>query len=322
MRMLLAVPLAALSLNANAVDWSTLKSLLYNYSTTSTTSGGTTTTPTTTTGGTTTTTTGGTTTTTTGGTTTPTTTTGGTTTTTPTGTATSWWKPAAGLRWQIQYTGTLNTSYNVDVYNIDLYDRTAADINMLHAQGKKVVCYFSGGSYENWRPDASKFPAAVLGKNLDGWPGERWLDVRNLNALGPIMTARLDLAKSKGCDGVDPDNMDGYIQDSGFAISASHQIAYNKFIAAEAHKRGLAVGLKNDVDQVVALQPYFDFAVNEECYKYNECSTLKPFIAANKPVFHIEYDKATTTFCPSVNALGFSSIRKNLNLDSYVQFCR
>jgi hypothetical protein len=226
------------------------------------------------------------------------------------------------VRWQIQYEGALNTSYNVDVYNVDLVETSTSDISMLHAQGKKVICYFSAGSYENWRPDASKFPSAVLGKNMDGWAGERWLDVRNLTALGPIMTARLDLAKSKGCDAVDPDNVDGYTNDTGFAIAGSQQITYNKFLATEAHKRGLAIGLKNDVDQIVALQPYFDFATNEECYKYNECSLMKPFIAAGKPVMHIEYDKATTTFCPSVNSLGFSSIRKNLNLDAYVQFCR
>lgn len=245
-----------------------------------------------------------------------------TTPTTPTTPAATWWKPSPFLRWQIQYTGKLDTSYNVDAYNIDLFDNSAANISMLKAQGKKVICYFSAGSYENWRPDASRFPAAVLGKNLDGWPGERWLDVRNLAALGPIMTARLDMARSKGCDAVDPDNVDGYIQNSGFAITGAHQITYNRFLADEAHKRGLAIGLKNDVDQVVQLEPYFDFAVNEECYKYNECRTLLPFIKAGKPVLHIEYDRATSTFCPSVNQLGFSSVRKNLSLDSFVQFCR
>ncbi|MBV1871840.1 MAG: endo alpha-1,4 polygalactosaminidase, partial [Gammaproteobacteria bacterium] len=87
-----------------------------------------------------------------------------------------------------------------------------------------------------------------------------------------------------------PDNMDGYINNSGFNLTAADQLDFNRFVAIQAHLRGLAVGLKNDVDQINELVDYFDFAVNEQCYEYNECATLIPFIINNKPVLHIEYE--------------------------------
>src|SRR6185503_4099576 len=161
-----------------------------------------------------------------------------------------------GTSWQWQLTGTINTSFDVDMYDIDLFDAPAAKIAELHAAGRIVICYFSAGSYENWRPDANQFPAAALGNELDGWPGERWLDTRS-TAVRNIMTARLDLAVQRGCDGVEPDNVDGYTNGSGFALTAATQLNYNRFLAAEAHARHLSIGLKNDLDQVTALLPDF-----------------------------------------------------------------
>lgn len=45
--------------------------------------------------------------------------------------------------------------------------------------GRKVICYFSAGSYENWRSDKGDFPSDVLGNNLEHWEGEKWLDIRD-----------------------------------------------------------------------------------------------------------------------------------------------
>jgi hypothetical protein len=295
--------------------------------TTGTTTTGTTTTGTTTTGTTTTgTTTTGTTTTgttTTGTTTTGTTTTGTTTTgTTTTGTTTSWWKPGPINSWDIRLDGGYSNLKNVEVYTVDLFDVPKSVVTSLRNKGTKVICYFSAGSYEDWRSDKGSFPSSVKGKNLDGWAGEKWLDVRKISTLKPIMTARMDLAKSKGCHAVDPDNVDGYTQNSGFSISASDQIAYNKMLAEEAHKRGLAVGLKNNLEQITALEPYFDFAVNEQCYQYNECNKLDKFISKGKAVFGIEYELSTSSFCSKANAKSYDFIKKTYDLDSWVQFCR
>ena len=119
---------------------------------------------------------------------------------------------------------------------------------------------------------------------MDGWADEQWLDISNED-LVPIMRARLDLAVQKGCDGVEPDNMDGYTNNTGFSLSADDQLAYNKFIANEARKRGLSVGLKNDLDQIIELEPYYDFSVNEQCHEYNECDKMQPFIDATQPLW-------------------------------------
>jgi hypothetical protein len=240
----------------------------------------------------------------------------------PTPLSGDWWQPAPGTTWQWQLDGVIDTSVDVEMYDVDLFETPVEVIRQLHAAGRVVVCYFSAGSYEDWRPDAADFPLETLGRPLDGWPGERWLDIRRLDALGPVMSARLDLAASKGCDGVEPDNVDGFANDTGFVLSAADQRIYNTWLATEAHARGLSVGLKNDLDQVVELLPYFDWALNEECFRYDECDLLLPFIAAGKAVFGVEYDGDPADFCPRANSLNFDWLVKNLELDAWRVACR
>lgn len=233
--------------------------------------------------------------------------------------------PRIASTWHIQLnTGSnaLNESYNVTMYEIDLFDSTVELIARLKANGAIVICYMNGGAYENWREDALLFPAAVLGNDLAGWEGEKWLDIRSAE-LKPIIQARLDLAVSKGCDGVDADNVDGYSNETGFDISYDDQLAYNRYIANEARKKDLSVGLKNDVGQIADLVNYFDFTVNEQCYQYNECNTLTPFINAGKAVFNIEYaDKyisntsnARDDLCADSNAKAFSTLVLSIQLN-------
>ncbi|WP_155645073.1 endo alpha-1,4 polygalactosaminidase [Vibrio splendidus] len=200
----------------------------------------------------------------------------------------SWYRPPVSVTWQWQIEGNLNTSYSVALYDVDLFDTRNTTIQNLQQSGIKVVCYFSAGSYEDYRDDKDLFLPNTLGSTLDGWADERWLDIRSAN-VHSIMKKRLDIAKNKGCDGVEPDNMDGYTNKSGFNLTSQDQLAYNRFIANEAHKRGLAVGLKNDLDQISELVEYFDFAVNEQCFEYNECDALLPFINHGKPVLTAEY---------------------------------
>lgn len=220
-----------------------------------------------------------------------------------------WYQPPLSTDWQIQLTGTINSSYPVSIYDIDLFDSSTDQIASIQATGRKVICYFSAGSYENWRPDADLFAAVDLGNNLSGWPGERWLDVRSA-AVAAIMQARMDLAVQKGCDGVDPDNVDGYSNNSGFSLTAADQLAYNRMLAREAHNRGLSVGLKNDLDQVADLATDFDFAVNEQCFEYSECDLLAPFVAQGKPVFNIEYRSVYVTDASRRQALCTDSLNR------------
>ena len=233
----------------------------------------------------------------------------------------SWRAPAKGTAWQWQLTGTIDTSVNVPVFDIDGEDASAATVATLHAKGAKVICYFSAGSFENWRSDKAKFPASVKGKALDGWAGENWLDVRQLSVLLPIMEARIANCKNKGFDAVEPDNVDGYSNSTGFTISATDQIAYNKGLADLAHKYGLGIALKNDPAQVKELAPFFDFSVAEECAAYGECDDYAPFSAAGKAVLHVEYRGSLDSICASTKPLGFSSMLKNLDLDAWRSPC-
>src|SRR5205085_1877395 len=122
--------------------------------------------------------------------------------------------------------------------------------------------------------------------------GEKWVDTRSANVRS-IMAARLDLAKTRGCDGVEPDNVDAWDGNNpGFPLTSATQIDYNKYLATQAHARGLKVALKNDVNQLSALAPSFDFALNEQCHEYSECGGYTVFTNAGKPVFNAEYKKA------------------------------
>ena len=243
----------------------------------------------------------------------------------------NWIDPAlhlpAGISWQWQLQGTLNLSYDAAVYDIDLFDTDLSVIEQLHEQGRKVICYFSAGSWEDWRPDAGKFPEEVKGDELDGWPGERWLDIRD-ERVWRLMTERLDLAEEKGCDGVEPDNMDAYDNATGFPIRNVDQIDYNRFLSREAHKRGLAVALKNDLGQIHALEPFFDFALNEQCHEFDECDALMPFIDAGKAVLNAEYDEryvensegARERLCADARDRNFSTLVLPVELDDSFRY--
>jgi len=222
--------------------------------------------------------------------------------------------------------GRVNTKYAVDIYDIDLFDSSKELILSLKEQNRVVICYFSAGSYENWREDRKRFPPSILGKSLDGWRGERWLDIRS-DIVKKIMKKRLDLALQKGCDGVEPDNVDGYLNDTGFKLSYKEQLKYSKFLAKEAHKRGLDIALKNSLDQAKKLEPYFDFLINEQCFEYNECYKLKPFIEANKPVLNVEYRKKLRKnrklrekICKDSIKSNFKTLILPLNLDDSFRF--
>jgi hypothetical protein len=231
----------------------------------------------------------------------------------------AWWQPTAAqdLTWQWQLnSGDVDTSYDVDMYDVDLFDTPQSKIDELHADGRIVICYFSAGSWEDWRSDAGDFAESVKGDDLDGWAGEKWLDIRDAS-LQPIMQARLDLAVSKNCDGVEPDNIDGYTNTTGFPLTAGDQLTYNNWLATEAHSRDLSIGLKNDVDQINDLVGSFDWALNEQCYQYNECDGYQTFINADKPVFGVEYRVDTDKFCSQANSSGYSWLKKNLDLDAY-----
>ncbi|MBT2676462.1 endo alpha-1,4 polygalactosaminidase [Streptomyces sp. ISL-14] len=230
------------------------------------------------------------------------------------------WQPRPGTAWQWQLRGRIDTSVDVPVYDIDGFDQSEKTVAALHSEGRKVICYLSTGAWEDWRPDAGEFPKSVIGKG-NGWEGERWLDIRRLDVLEPLMADRIDMCRDKGFDAVEPDNMDGYKNRTGFPLKARDQLRYNRLIATLAHERGMAVGLKNDLDQIPELVDDFDFAVNEQCAQYGECAALSPFVKAGKAVFHVEYEVPTRSFCAESRRLKLSSMLKKYELGVWRRAC-
>ncbi|KAL3667172.1 hypothetical protein V7S43_008108 [Phytophthora oleae] len=226
------------------------------------------------------------------------------------GSTDAWWKPTPGTSYQIQLSGTLDLSYNVDMYDIDMFDTPNATIAELQQRGIKVICYFSAGTYEDWRSDKDRYSSNIIGGRLDD------------QKLREIVADRIEYAKAKGCDGVDPDNVDGAFNDNGFDLTAADQLDFNKFLAKTAHDLDLTVGLKNDMDQIDNLVSAFDFSVNEQCVQYDECDTLVPFIKLDKPVFGIEYSGDKATACATANSLDFDTLFKTLSLQSERYSCR
>ncbi|PNS19880.1 hypothetical protein CAC42_7847 [Sphaceloma murrayae] len=251
------------------------------------------------------------------------------------------WYPAAGTSWQIVLNQKVSIdtalSFDAQVYDLDLFETSAATINDLHNNGKRVICYFSAGSYEPYRPDSSQFKDSDMGSVMEGWEDEKWLKITSSN-VRKIMTARIALAASKGCDAIDPDNVDGYSNANGINLQKADAIKYVQWMSKQATSRGMSIGLKNAGEMVKQVLPSVQFSVNEQCHQYEECALYQPFIKANKPVFNIEYPDSDSDsdsvegtsriseendLCnsPATKSAGFSTVLKNMDLDISIQEC-
>jgi len=234
-----------------------------------------------------------------------------------------WWHASPGLTWQWQLDQAIDTSIDAQVYDIDLYtDRSIID--ELHSRGVKLIGYISVGSWEDKRPDADQFPEEVLGKDYVGWPGERWLDIRRIDLLAPILRARLDLCEAKGFEAVEADNIQIAGNDTGFPLTYADQMAYAGWLAEEAHSRGLAIGLKNAPEMVAEALPLFDFAITEDAFHYNWIEAMLPFVEAGKAVFAAEYTDMDVNFeaaCQWGRSHNIQFILKNRILTAFRQTC-
>jgi hypothetical protein len=229
-----------------------------------------------------------------------------------------------GTSWQWQIDGATIDETVLDgvtnprkMYDIDMEATPAAVIRRLRAKSIYVVCYLETGGWESYRSDAGSFPASVLGDPVDGYPQERYLDIRQTDVLLPLIAARLDRAAAKGCNGVEPDLDDTYTSSTGFPLTVDDQLAYNSAVAALAHARRLSIGLKNgasaDGSFEAAMARVTDWALNESCNRYHECGGYAVFIDAGKPVFQVEYideGSSVASFCAADNARNFDGLLK------------
>jgi hypothetical protein len=244
-----------------------------------------------------------------------------------TGTVAMWVPGTAPIEWQWILSRPLTTADiqpGITVYDIDGFDHPASTVAAIHAAGDHAVCYIDVGTAENFRPDYASFPAALLGKT-NGWPGERWVNTSpsgpDYSTLQSIMTARFAMCAAKGFDAVEPDNIDGSENSTGFALSTADSVGYARWFAAAVHALGMSVAQKNFVDQSAALVGSFDFALDEQCAQYSECGALAPYPAAGKAVFEAEYK--ASNFCTAANAANRDAALFDLNLDGKTyQPCR
>ena len=232
-------------------------------------------------------------------------------------------KPGTSWQWQLSGTGNLDTSLNVAAYDIDLFETSQATIDALHAAGRKVICYFDT-AYEPGRPDSATL-APYRHNAVKGWPGQYWLDVREPVVVN-VMKSRIAMAAQHRCDAVEADDVDSRDNNPGTGITAAEQQAFIRTLAAEAHAQGMSFALKNDLADIPALLNDVDFAINEECFAYNECDALVPFIQAGKAVLHVEYTSGALSsksgLCARANAMNFDTLIKHLNLDAARYACR
>lgn len=241
-------------------------------------------------------------------------------------TSSFFWNPRPNTTWDYQLQlppDTFNAS--VEVYDIDLFDSNITLIEDLHSLNHRVICYFSAGSYEDWRPDKDNFTSADLGNNLDGWEGEKWVDTNSDN-VRHVMANRLLMAARKKCDGVDPDNIDAYDNDSGFKLTENDAVDYIGFLSRTAHALNLSMGLKNGGAVVERVVGAVQWVVVEQCIQYDECDLYEPFLKQDKPVFNVEYPEEVRSyneesFCRYNGSVGFMTILKHMDLDAWVEIC-
>jgi len=238
------------------------------------------------------------------------------------------WQPKTGTTWNI----ILNKgSFDINkekaqVIDIDLHSNSAEDIQKYHDAGKKVVCYFSGGTLEDFRPDKEEYLKVdgLVKNGYKQWEGENWLDFRK-EGIKPLITNRMKLAVEKKCDGIDVDNLDG-CQDKTVKkkwsnpLTKEDTITFAKWLSATAHELGLSIGLKNSLFMIDEVGEDFDFAINESCATngYPECHLYKKFLDSGKAVFGITYEiylnERYNRLCDVLDGLKISMIIKRKEL--------
>ena len=186
-----------------------------------------------------------------------------------------------------------------------------------------MVCYLDAGSWENWRPDAARLP------RLPCSAGRARLAGRALARHPQAERARTDhearastCCAAKGFDAVEFDNVDGYQNRTGFPLTGADQLRYDVCLANQAHRRGLIAVLKNDLGPGARRSlPYFDVALNEQCFQYDECDRLRPFVAPARRCSPSSTSSTWREFCPEAGDLDFNSMKKKLSLRAWRAPC-
>ena len=253
--------------------------------------------------------------------------------------------PPPDARWQYQLEGRVDpdvcsaplaggacvrpTVFDIDLYAPDGRTLNGAAVAAIHARGGYAICYVNAGTAELFRPDWPRYRRWHLrhGRSLLGrpfserFPDERWLNIEGDRGQRDFVLRMVDVRSRRcaqaGFDAVEYDVVNAWEEGravTGWRISARTQLRFNRALARIAHRHGLAAGLKNDLPQARALEPSFEFAVSESCFRYRECRPLEHFARRGKPVFVVEYGPARGRFCPQASRRGYQAIGKARDL--------
>jgi hypothetical protein len=183
------------------------------------------------------------------------------------------------------------------------------------AKGLYSICYVNGfqtqgGDRQAW---LTKYPTLVLryanSKPVfdPGWPDEMLLDsstaARRAGITG-VIGKTIDHCKAAGFQAVEFDNLDSWTR-SHHRLTKADNVALATLFVRRAHADGLAAGQKNTTELGAAGRTSigFDFAVAEECYRYDECASYTRVYG--RRVIDIEYtDDLRGTFAAACAAPG------------------
>ncbi len=233
--------------------------------------------------------------------------------------------PPRGAEWDWQLSRPLNLGRSVRILDLDPDLVRATDIRRLKRRGIYLICYVSIGTWENWRSDRQRFPRAVIGRTYGEWPDERFLDIRRLDVLVPIMRDRFRRCRDLDFDAVEADNMDVHDNPSGFRILPNDTVRYVRALAREAHALGLAMAQKNVPELPPRLVGILDFAITESCFRDGWCRHMRPWLHGRRAVLDAEYRNRPPDMrraCRDARRLGISLILKDEDLTRWRKTCR
>jgi hypothetical protein len=241
-------------------------------------------------------------------------------------------------RWQPGGAGTINWDWQIgasadaaiippigsQMIDVDGFNVSAAKVAALHAAGLKVVCYLDVGSYETGRPDSADYPAALRLSEDPDWPGEWFLDTRDVfksgSVLAGILNKRFQMCADKGFDAVEPDNLDNWDANRSI-LTEQDQVDFDGWVADAVHALGISVALKNCPELVTRLDrtgqrlvDKFDFELDEQCQEYSECGSFTEFTKSGKAIFDVEYKSNLTLSCSQFGSLSINALKKDLDL--------
>jgi hypothetical protein len=230
-----------------------------------------------------------------------------------------------GDRWDWQLKGPADLDRDVEMLTLDPRLVTADQLQALRAQGVDTVCHVNAGTIAETDPGFSDLPPAVIGSAHKTRPNERYLDIRRLQMVVPVITQQIVACKNQGFTAIEPDGLDAYAQDSSFPLTAADTVHYATTLAHVAHGLGLRIAQKNVPELTEAMLPHFDFAITESCFATGTCEQIAAYPKANKPAFNAEYTDADIDFakaCTEGARLNINMIRKDRPVTAPVIFCQ